>query len=142
MLPWLLGGWVLIALATDRMVVGRAIERGRSARWIRVLSVWGVAASALGALAIGFGADPLAVTVFAAGYLSFAVAMVLLGIGPLRTGVVPTGAAWSLVVGGAVLALFSTDDLRVFLGLPFAAAWIWIGYAFWRRHPVGRGPIP
>lgn len=137
-LPWLLGGWVLIAFATDRLVVGRAIGSGRTGRWVRALSVWGVTVSAVGALAIGFGASSVAIAIFAVGYLSFAIAMVLLGIGLVRTGVVPSGAAWALVIGGGLLALFTTDDLRVFLGLPFAVAWILIGFSLGRMPPSRR----
>lgn len=67
------------------------------------------------------------------GLLSF----VLFGFTTFVTGVLPRGAAALLVLGALLLALFNFGDARIWLGVPFGLAWLWLGYALWSLRGAG-----
>lgn len=133
LLPWLLGSWVLVTAGAACMTRTGVILTGRLTSLANGLAGVGVAGTALSALAMGFGSiDALAA--FALSYFAFAAGTALFGVQLLRGRVVPAAAAWLVIVAGPLLLLFNTDDLRLYVGLPFAAGWTWVGYAVgWRR---------
>lgn len=63
--------------------------------------------------------------------LTFVVGLVLFVISIFLAKVMPREAAWLLVIGTLSLVLFNFGDERIWIGVLFGAAWIWLGYALW-----------
>lgn len=130
-LPWLLGGWVLVVVALRGLVRMRVLANG--SRYVVAIAAAGLGATAVAALLIGSGASGVGIPLYLVGYATFALGMVAAAVALLRSGRLGSGPALALLAGSVLLFLFDTDDLRIFFGLPFAVAWIWIGLALARR---------
>ena len=56
------------------------------------------------------------------------VGSLLVGVATLQRRVLPRWGATALIVGSLLLLLFAPGDLRAWLGVPYGAAWIAVGY--------------
>ena len=100
-----------------------------------VLALAGVAATVGGRVAVDSGVATA--IVFAAGVGVLVLSFVLFGFTTFVTGVLPRGAATLLVLGTLLLAVFNFGDARIWLGVPFGLAWLWLGYALWSLRGAG-----
>ncbi len=55
--------------------------------------------------------------------------MVLVGVGALKTGLLPRWAAVTLVVGSLAMLGFNDQNAQVLMAIPFGISWIAVGYA-------------
>ena len=84
------------------------------------------------AQALVFGGDfPAMPLVVVPGLLAVICGAVLLGIAVLRARVLPRWVGALLIAGALALLVFNEQNERVFLGIPFGAAWVAVGYALW-----------
>ncbi len=68
---------------------------------------------------------------FQAGRLIFLAGLVLFVVDMFVANMMPRGATLLLVIGTLALALFNFGDERIWIGVLFGAAWIWLGYTLW-----------
>lgn len=114
---------------------------GRSSRWRTVgvgVAILGAMLSIVGAVLGGFAllftggvVDRLQELNFLLalfGTLGLLVGSAILGVVSFRTGVVPRWMAGLLVLGCVVFLGINDTDVRVLLALPYALAWVAIGY--------------
>jgi hypothetical protein len=59
------------------------------------------------------------------------VGSVMVGVAALRTGLLPRWGATALVVGSLAFVLFNDEGARVWLAVPYGAAWMAVGYLMW-----------
>jgi hypothetical protein len=125
----LLAGLVLIAFGMVGIYVR---QRGRSG-WLGTLAPVvagvGIAVTILGRVAVDVGLVPA--IVFQAGLLTFIIGLLLFIISIFLANVLPRSAAFLLVIGTLALVVFNFGDERIWIGVLFGAAWIWLGYALW-----------
>lgn len=120
----LLLGLVCIAIGTLGVYLR---QRGRSGRLGTIAAV--VAGLGIAILVPGRLIEP--VIFFQIGLLMFLVGLVLLVTSMFLANVIPRGATILLVIGTLALAVFNFGDQRIWIGVLFGAAWIWVGYALW-----------
>jgi hypothetical protein len=102
-------------------------------------AVAGIALVIMGRLAVDLlGAAP---QLFLIGLLAFLVSLLLLIATTIWAGVMPRAASWLLLVAVLLLPLFNFDDARVWLGLPFGLAWVWLGQSLVREPPERNLPL-
>jgi hypothetical protein len=101
-----------------------------------VLAAVGVAATVGGRVAVDVWGAPA--SVFAAGVLVLVLSFVLFGITTLVAGVLPREAAALLILGTLLLLVFNFGDTRIWLGVPFGLAWLWLGYGLWSARGAGQ----
>lgn len=139
--PFLLASILLIAIAAVGLV-RRARASGTFPRWGRAGSI--AAAVGLGLILLGlltqtllFGDDSPYMPYFVIpGLLALVVGLLLVGVGVLRTGILPRWASIALVVGTAFMLGFNDQDARAWLAVPFGLAWILVGVALWSDRSV------
>ncbi len=129
----LLVGLVLIAIGMIGVYVRQRQRSGRLGRLAPLVAGAGIAITIIGRVAVD--ADLVPAIVFQAGLLTFIIGLLLFIISIFLANVLPWSAALMIAVGTLALALFNFGDERIWIGVLFGAAWIWLGYALWS----GRG---
>lgn len=125
----LLAGLVLIGLGVVGVYFHQRQSAGRLGTVAMGLTVLGLATTVLGRITVDVGLVPD--LVFQIGLLLFVLGLILFVVTVFTANVMPRGAAALLVVGVLSLAIFNFGDERIWLGMLFGAAWIWLGYALW-----------
>ena len=129
-------GFAVLLLLAALVLVGVGVlgiylrQRGRS----RPLSTTGALVAGLGIAIMVPSRLIEPVIFFQAGRLLFLAGLVLFVVAMFLSNVMPQGATLLLVIGTLALALFNFGDARIWIGMLFGAAWIWLGYALWSRR--------
>ena len=140
--PVLLASILLLAIEAVGLV-RRARESGTLPPWARFGAV--AAGVGLGLILLGLftqallfdGDSPYMPYLVIPGLLALVVGLLLVGVGVLRTGILPRWASISLVVGAACMLAFNDQNDQAWFAVPFGISWIVVGVAMWRSRSTG-----
>ncbi len=125
----LLAALILMAVGAVGVHLRQRHHSGLLGRSAIIMAGVGVALTVLGRVAVDIGLVPA--LVFQVGLLTFLLGLVLFVVSIFLAKVMPPWTAVLLVVGVLGLALFNFGDERIWLGMFFGAAWVFLGYALW-----------
>jgi hypothetical protein len=123
-------GLILIAAACGGLVLFTA-RSGSMTRLVKAGAITASTGIALLFLAVPAGqlSGELPPIFVLPGVAALAIGGLLLGIGILRTGILPTYAAAALVVGAVAILPANDETWRIVFVIPFGAAWVIAGIA-------------
>jgi hypothetical protein len=129
----LLASMLLIAFGLVGLHLRQRASAGRLGTLAAATAVAGLSGTVIGRVAVDAGLAPALLFQAALGILLAGLVMFLVSL--FRANVLPRGAVLFLVLGVLSLPLFNFGDARIWIGVLFGAAWIWLGYALFARRP-------